>query len=82
MKEVISDEFITMIQVLSEDQQFASWFLSPQPVANNMRYSLIGAMVEQMKMNNEDADLIASVNTLKNPVVFEAAYNVVSELRK
>jgi hypothetical protein len=82
MRDDISDELISMIQIVSEDQQFAQWFLSLQPLANNMRYSLIGAMVEQMKMNNEDPDFVAAVNALKSPVVFEAAYKVVLDLRK
>jgi hypothetical protein len=82
MKDVVSDEFISMIRVLAEDKHFAAWFLSLEPLANNMRYSLIGATVEQMKMNNEDPDFVAAVNALKRSVVFEATYRVVTDLRK
>jgi hypothetical protein len=80
MKPVISEQFVAMLQVLAEDQQFTSWFMALHPMAENMRSSVIGALVEQMKRNHEEAEMIAAVDDLRNPTIFDAAYKVVQEL--
>ena len=77
-----SEEFIRMIQVLADDEDLRKWFISMQFMAENLRFSVIGAMIEEMKANQEDADLIAAIQSLKDPAVYGAALKTVLKLRE
>jgi hypothetical protein len=75
-----SDEFIRMIQVLAEDESLRKWFLSLKPMAENLRHSILGAMIEEMKTNGEDPDLIAAIESLVDPAVYDAALKTIVSL--
>ncbi len=77
-----SEDFIRMIQVLADDEDLRKWFISMRFMAENLRYSLIGTMVEEMKANQEDPDLIAAIRSLMDPAVFDAALKTVLKLQE
>ena len=75
-----SEDFIRMIQVLADEEDLRKWFISMQFMAENLRFSVIGAMIEEMKANREDADLIAALESLKDPAIYGAALKTVLKL--
>ena len=72
-----SEDFIRLIQVLADDEKLMKWFCSLRFMADNLRYSVLGTMVEEMKANREDPDLIAAVQSLMNPTVYQAALKTI-----
>jgi hypothetical protein len=78
----VSEDFIRMIQVLAEEERFRNWFLSLQPMAENLKYSVLGSMVEQMKENQENPDFILAVQSLMNPIVYNAVVKTILNLQK
>jgi hypothetical protein len=72
-----SEEFVTMLRVLIEDEDLKRWFLSLKPMPANLRHSMLGAMIEEMKTNGEDAELIAAIALLIDPAVYDAAFKII-----
>lgn len=72
-----SEEFITMLQVLAEDEELRKWFLSLKPMPVNLRHSMLGAMIEGMKSNGEDPTLIAAIESLIDTDVYDAAFKTI-----
>ena len=77
-----TEDFIRMIQVLADEEDLRKWFISLNFMAENLRYSVIGAMVEEMKANDEDPDLIAAIQRLMDPAVYDAAIQTVLKMKE
>jgi hypothetical protein len=75
------DNLIRMIQVLAEDEYLSQWFVSLRFMADGLRRSVISTMVEEMKANNEDPELVAALQTLMSPEVYAAAAEAMMNLR-
>ncbi len=77
-----SEEFIRMIQVLADNEDLLKWFFSLRFIADNVRYSMLGTMVEEMKANREDPELVAAIRSLMDPVVYAAAAKTIEKMRE
>ncbi len=77
-----SEEFIRMIQVLADNEELLKWFFSLRFIADNVRYSMLGTMVEEMKANREDPELVAAIQSLMDPVVYTAAAKTIEKMRE
>ena len=76
-----SEEFVTMLQVLAENEDLRLWFLSLKAMPDNLRHSTLGAMIEAMESNGEDPALIAAIESLINPAVYDAAFKTIATLK-
>jgi hypothetical protein len=73
----VSDDCICILRAFSEDPKLRKWFVSLQDVSENIRVSMLGAMVLKMKANKEDPELIAEFELLVSPNVFSAAVKAI-----
>jgi hypothetical protein len=62
-----------IVQVIRDERRLHEWFRALTNVSAVQRRNEIYSMVEQMKANSEDADLVASFQLLADPRLFDAA---------
>lgn len=74
-----SESFLRMLQVLSEDKELRAWFFSLKPMTGILRQTVLGRMIEEMRANDEDPELITAVQSLMDPLVYDAALTAMAK---
>jgi hypothetical protein len=67
------------MQVVAGDKGLLQWFLSPEKLPENLRYSHIRSMAERMQADKIDHDIVAAVKSLVSPEVYKAAARTVRD---
>jgi len=81
-EEATSEEFTHMMQVIAGDNALPQWFLSPERLPENLRYSLIRSMVEKMRADRVSLDLAEALKSPESPVAYRAAANTVRDVSR
>ncbi len=77
----VTDEVVSIVQVLEEDEQLRNWFLWLRGVPDNLRCSEIGKLAVHAELEKADAGLIAAIRMLGSPEVFRAVCETLRERR-
>ena len=77
-----SESFLRMLQVLSEDKELRAWFFSLKPMTEILRQTVLGRMIEEMGANDEDPELITALQSLMDPLVYDAALTAMAKYEK
>jgi len=67
-----TDDYILLIRVLKENQQFLNWFLTMGELPESIRNLELNKMVRKMQQAKEKEDLINMIKSLNNQQVFFA----------
>jgi hypothetical protein len=81
-REPASEEFIRIMQVISENEELLQWFLSLESLSENLRYSQIRSMAERMKSDGVDPMLVESVRSLASSYVYPAASKTIMDFSR
>jgi hypothetical protein len=71
-----------MVRVIRHDRKLREWFSGMADKSTVERRNDIYAMIRQMEVQREDADLVASFQLLSDSRVFEAACIALGERRR
>jgi hypothetical protein len=74
------DELIRLMEVFSGDKDLMNWFLSLHTMDEHVRSSHLRSMADGMKTTLQRPDLIAAVESLMSPNVFQSAMKTVRSL--
>jgi hypothetical protein len=66
------DQYILFLRVLEEDEEMMRWFISLKSMPLNVRDSVLSKMVLDMRANDESANLIVVVESLKRAQIYNA----------
>jgi hypothetical protein len=81
-RESVSEEFIRILQVISENEELLQWFLSLETLPENLRYSQIRSMAERMLADRVEAVLVEAVRSLAFPDVYAAASKTIRDFSR
>jgi hypothetical protein len=77
-----TEEFIRLMEVISEDRELRCWFLSLENMPENLRYSQLRGIAEKMKANKVNTDLVEALESLLSSEAFRAAVKTVKDLAR
>ena len=80
--EITYDELTRLMEVFSGDKDLMNWFLSLQSMKEHVRSSHLRSMADGMKTSLQRPDLIAAVESLMSPNVFQSAMKTVQSLHR
>ncbi|MEO6754627.1 MAG: hypothetical protein ABIP85_22855 [Chthoniobacteraceae bacterium] len=71
--EPISEELVTLIHAISEDEDLRAWLLGLQQLPESVRRTELGGMAARMRHSGEDEGIANAVCALAQPNLFDAA---------
>lgn len=76
----LSNEYVLLVQVLSEDKKLRDWFETLGKLPDNLRHAELRKMSSKMKEDGQDEALISLVDSLHEQGIRDAIRNALESL--
>jgi len=69
---IISEELVTVVQLIRESEVLQKWFLSLAPLSPTSRAAACADMASFMQEEGEEEGIITAVSSLSRPEIYNA----------
>jgi hypothetical protein len=76
----LPNEYVLLVQVLTEDPKLRSWFENLDQLPGNIRHAELKKMALKMRKDGEDEELISLVESLHDKVLRAAIADAVKNV--
>lgn len=76
----LPNEYVLLVQVLSEDKKLRSWFKTLEQLPANLRHAELKKMTLKMREDGEDETLISLVESLNDKPLLDAMISALNDM--